>query len=1176
RLRKLSDSIRQIHSDGAGILWVVDNDNVIGTFQNGEMTERVRIQASSDVVGLGTSNSGLVWAATKDSLYSFDGFGTDAETPVREFTGLDEVTSIFVDRENSVWLASDSRLIRFLGDRFRHYRLSSGTEQITVWGITEGRDGQFWFGTQSGLILRNPDETLVSIDAEHGVPDGAVRDVVVDNNGDIWFSVSKEGLFRLQPGDTQVRRVASMNQLDILDIGVSVDGAIWYSTPSSGVYRYSPHDEVTANFHVPEGTSVYTLDTWGDGSVWYGADDLGLVRLVPGEDGSYDQTIYDQEGVLENRLFDHIRLTGPDEAWIATDEGGLYFFSGGEFESFGRDTPLADQTVYLVEPLENQTIVVGGEQGLYQFVPGTPGVAHYDQRVGFIGLETNVHATYRDSSGGLWIGTVDGATRMDVSQPMPQPVEPTPTIVRVETDRARRPILDNKEVNPRELGLHIEFAAVSLLNPKGIEYSYKLQGSDVDWGPATTNRTVSYPTIPPGDYEFMVRARSPGGEWGREYASHRFTVLPFIWQQPFFVLLAVAVFLLLTRAAMVYRTRKIQWLNDTLRAQVDERTESIKQAKEKLEQSNYQLSQEIEERKKAHKERAEIEARFRRAFENAPIGMGLLDSDGVLFDANPALIKMFWRDAKCLPEMAFAALVADEERDRFADEFSNLVIDSVDTIDQTLTCEDSAGDSLQTVVNVSPVRSEAGDFLYAVLQVQDITESMKLTVQLEYQASYDELTGLLNRRAFEAELQRAWDRGTGGKGPSYLMFMDLDQFKVVNDTSGHGAGDQLLRRISELLGESVRGNDIVARLGGDEFGIILWECPTEVASRIAESIRTSIEDYRFHWDTETYRVGVSIGGLPIDPEVGDISELQQLADSACYAAKEAGRNRVHMVSGEKDSARIHRGQVRWVQRLREAMDSNRFAIYGQVMKPLAEHAAELERIEILLRLRDPESRKLIPPGAFLPAAERYGLSVELDKWVVGSLLDMLFIHQSFQAVQRQYWINLSGTSIGDKRFATFLRDAMQRSPLPPGTINFEITETAVIRSISEAGRLMAELKEMGCRFALDDFGSGLSSFGYLKKLPIDYIKIDGTFIRDILVDETDRIFVKSIIDIARSLKIKTIAEFVENEDMLELVCDMGADYAQGFYIGRPFVLAPRFPGTGGQTNEPLDIQAIAG
>jgi len=991
---------------------------------------------------------------------------------------------------------------------------------------------------------------------------------------------------------THIKESGSAN---VLDISIAHDGAIWYSTIDTGVYRFEPESHSLTHFAAPDDTSVYTLDTWPDGSIWYGADEVGIVRLRPDGRGGYDQTVigaaggndgqaadlvrltpkdeggYEQELLttvdgLSNKLFDHIRRTGPDSAWIATEEGGLFQYRGGGFIDFGDATPLADQTVYLVEPLDNGTIVVGGEQGLYHFVPGAPGIAHYNQQFGFIGLETNVHATFFDSEGYLWIGTVDGAARMDVARPMPQPYEPTPTIVRVETELDGHQILDGQDIEPNQLGAHIEYAAISLLNPRGMQYSYMLVGIDNDWGSPTTNRTVSYPRIPPGSYEFMVRARYPGGAWGEQIASQQFTVLPFFWQQPWFVFAAFLTVLVGIRSLMVYRTRNMEWLNATLRAQVEERTESIEKARHELQVSNERLSKEIDAR-------AELETRFLKAFENAPIGMGLLDARGTLFDANPALANMFW---PALVNRRFADTVSDEDRERFVEEYESLVTSRRDSVHERAVCIGAAGEKLQTIINISAVRCDAGRFLYSVLQVQDVTESMQLTVQLEYQASYDELTELLNRRAFEAQLETAWENGNKGKKKSYLMFMDLDQFKVVNDTSGHTAGDQLLRDVSEILRDSVRGDDVVGRLGGDEFGIILWECPTDVAKRIAESIRKSIENYRFHWDVETYRIGVSIGGLPIDPGVGDISELQQLADAACYAAKEAGRNRVHMVSGDEDSARMHRGQVRWVQRLREAMQKNRFAIYGQQIRPVDPDSDEPERLEVLLRLRDPETRKLIPPGAFLPAADRYGLSMELDKWVVQSLLNMLFVHHAFEAVHRSYWINLSGSSVGDRRFAEFLVDAVKRSPLPPGTINFEITETAVIRNISEAGELMQALRKMGCKFALDDFGTGVSSFGNLKKLPVDYLKIDGMFIRDLLNDETDRIFVKSIIDIAHTLNIKAVAEFVEDEETLRVISELGADYVQGFVVGKPFVLAPRFPKVAGNENVAADIQAQAG
>ncbi|MCP4302920.1 MAG: EAL domain-containing protein, partial [Gammaproteobacteria bacterium] len=1191
-LELLSESVRTIQADSTGTLWVADTDGNVGIWRDGAVYKLANIESENEIVGIVKDREGTVWVATSNELFKFNSRSEKTDVlnaDVQKYVGVDDVTSMFIDKENSLWLSSGSRLIRFLGDRFQHFRLRTEFDSETVWAIGEDRHGRFWFGTESKLLLRQHDESLLVIDKDFGIPKGTVRDIVADGQGSLWVGMTDRGLYHFDVDAMVARHISESGDASVLDVTIAQDGAIWYSTIGSGVYRYQPGGKLMTRFDTPNNTSVYSLDVWADGSVWYGADEVGIVRLMPDGNGGFEQTIIgdagrqshsnfsyarlipDGEGGykkevlnpeegLSKRLFNHISLTGPDSAWIVTEEGGIYRFENGSFTDNGGATPLVDQTVYLVEPLENGTVVVGGEQGLYQFRAGEPGITHYNQQAGFVGLETNVHATFVDSNGHLWIGTVDGAARMDTSQPMPTAFEPTPTIVRVETQLDSLQIFDDQEIEPRQLGAHVEFAAISLLNPRGMQYSYKLNGADSAWGSPTTSRAVSYPRIPPGSYEFVVRARYPGGDWSSEVASQRFTVLPFFWQQPLFAFTVFLIAIVGLRAFMIYRTRNIEWLNDTLRAQVMERTESIEKAHQKLLISNERLSNEIDAR-------AELEMRFLNAFENAPIGMGLLDAEGILLDANPALKNMFW---PALVNRKFADAVSDDDRERFAEQYRKLAMSELDSLHEKLVCIGVAGEELQVLLHLSAICSDTGRFLYSVLQVQDVTESVKLTSQLEYQASYDELTGLLNRRAFEAQLERAWEGGNQREKKSYLMFMDLDQFKVVNDTSGHTAGDQLLRGVSEILLDQVRNNDVVGRLGGDEFGIILWECPTDIAKRIAESIREKIESFRFHWDRQTYRIGVSIGGVPVDPEIGDISELQQLADAACYAAKEAGRNRVHMVSGEKDSAREHRGQVRWVQRLREAMEKNRFAIYAQPIKPIAEDINEPERMEILLRLRDPESRKLIPPGAFLPAAERYGLSVELDKWVVNSLFDMLFVHHAFDAVHRSYWINLSGSSVGDRRFAEFLKDAVKKSPLPPGTINFEITETAVIRSISEANELMASLREMGCRFALDDFGTGVSSFGYLKKLPVDYVKIDGSFIRDLMHDQTDRIFVKSIIDIAHALNMKAVAEFVENDETLQTVRELGVDYAQGFAVGKPFVFAPRFPKIPDSENDQTD------
>ncbi|NOX70205.1 MAG: EAL domain-containing protein [Gammaproteobacteria bacterium] len=1161
-LQLISEEIVHIYPAANGAVWAADRQKRIGIWKDGVLDVRAIIETADDLVCITIGAYGTVWAATAGELFSFDGRQANtvhtADT-IRKYDGIDNISSQFVDRENTLWIASESRLIRFMGDRFRHFRLKTESDSETVWSISEDDEGRIWFGTQSRLIRREADETLTLVGPDQGIPRGAVRDIVRDDSGTMWAGIRGEGLYRVNTSSLQAQRVAGTEGLEILDVAVANDTSIWFSTFASGVFRYSPNTDVIERFPSPGNTSVYTLDLWDDNSVYYGADKVGLVHLIPQANGEYKQDIFGATNELLSVAFNQIRMISKNELWVATEEGGVYRFDTDHFVTLQEPVPWADQTIYLLEALGDGSLIVGGEQGLYQFLPGSSRIVHYNQLSGFTGTETNVHATFVDSRNFLWIGTVDGATRMDTSLPLPDYVEPIPRIVHMDTAMDGLPIGENAEIDPGQHGVHVEFTAVSLLFPSAAEYSYRLIGVQNQWSAATSNQTVNYRSIPPGSHEFFVKARYAGGEWSDEVASRRFTIKPFFWQQLWFQLFAILVFLLVLRAVMNHRTGNMERLNKFLRRQVAERTRSIEQARENLELSNQQLSSEINERRKADKAREDIELRFSRAFDNAPIGMGLLDIDGRMFDANPVMRNMFWPATGSETSICFLDQMDSDDRVRFLLQLEKLLSNEVDSLEERLSCTTSTGEVLQIVVHLSAVRADNDEFQYAVMQVQDITESLKLTGLLEYQASYDELTGLLNRRSFEAKLKQAWDKGNTGGQPNYLIFMDLDQFKVVNDTSGHQAGDQLLRDVSEILKDIVRANDSVCRLGGDEFGIILWNCPTTVAKRIAESIRAKIEDLRFRWQSEVYRIGVSIGGLPIDPAVGDTGELQQLADAACYAAKEAGRNRVHMVSGETDSARERRGQVRWVQRLREAMDSRRFAMYGQVIKPIKENTDELEHVEILLRLRDPETRKLVPPGAFLPAAERYGMSIELDQWVVKTLLDTLFIHQSFQSDRRKYWINLSGTSIGDTRFARFLVEAVQRAPLPPGTINFEITETAVIRSVVEARKLMTELGEMGCQFALDDFGSGLSSFGYLKKLPIDILKIDGMFIRDILHDETDRIFVKSIIDIAHALNIKTVAEFVENHGQYELMRELGTDYVQGFAVGRPFALAPHFP-----------------
>lgn len=432
------------------------------------------------------------------------------------------------------------------------------------------------------------------------------------------------------------------------------------------------------------------------------------------------------------------------------------------------------------------------------------------------------------------------------------------------------------------------------------------------------------------------------------------------------------------------------------------------------------------------------------------------------------------------------------------------------------------------------------------------------TSELQELAETDTLTGLANRRLFEDRLAEIFEDGQNDHIDNFLLFMDLDQFKIVNDTSGHAAGDELLKNVANILNSNVRDNDLVGRLGGDEFAILLSECPKDVALQIAEQIRGEVEEFRFHWENEIYKIGVSIGVALLDRQQNSVDEAQQIADAACYAAKNSGRNRVHFANASDGNVQAQRGEVRWAQRLNDAMENNRFVLYTQLIESTSDNSDEPDHVEILVRLRDPEKRQLVPPGAFLPAAERYGLATALDEWVVKNLLRTIYLHQAFDAKPRSYWINLSGSSVGDEKFVDFLIKSMKASPMKPGMINFEITETAVIRNLAEAGRLMNKLHEMGCKFALDDFGTGVSSFSHLKQLPVDYLKIDGAFIRDIKNDPVDQIFVKSIIDIAHSMGIKAIAEYVESEEIRAVVTDLGVDLVQGFAISEPKLLTPDF------------------
>ena len=463
---------------------------------------------------------------------------------------------------------------------------------------------------------------------------------------------------------------------------------------------------------------------------------------------------------------------------------------------------------------------------------------------------------------------------------------------------------------------------------------------------------------------------------------------------------------------------------------------------------------------------------------------------------------------------------------------------------------------------------------------RDVTEAHNLSQELSYQASHDSLTGLVNRRELESRLARVLETARADESRHALCYLDLDQFKVINDTCGHVAGDELLRQMAEVLRAQVRRRDTLARLGGDEFGVLMEHCALEQAKRVANVLRKTVEEFRFTWEGKTFSVGVSIGLVPITTESESVAGVLSAADTACYVAKDQGRNRIHVYHPEDlELARRH-GEMQWVSRINQALEEDRFCLSVQPIRPVAQvvqdnpmnaHDGESHgHYELLLRMRDSNGR-LVPPGAFLPAAERYSLSVKIDRWVVDKVFSWLDAHPEQLESLSLCSINLSGSSLADEEFLQFVISRLDDSNVLAEKLCFEITETAAITNLPCATRFITALKGWGCRFALDDFGSGLSSFAYLKHLAVDYLKIDGVFVKDVVNDPINLAMVRSINEIAKVMGKRTIAEFVENDQILQKLREVGIDYAQGYRIGRPKPLERLLEGEGKPTShESLD------
>jgi diguanylate cyclase (GGDEF)-like protein/PAS domain S-box-containing protein len=452
-------------------------------------------------------------------------------------------------------------------------------------------------------------------------------------------------------------------------------------------------------------------------------------------------------------------------------------------------------------------------------------------------------------------------------------------------------------------------------------------------------------------------------------------------------------------------------------------------------------------------------------------------------------------------------------------------------------------------ITASPIRNHANQVMGAVLVLHDVTTLRNMARQMAWQARHDPLTGLINRGEFEVRLELALETARTGLIQHALCYLDLDQFKIVNDTCGHIAGDELLKQLTAHLQARVRETDTLARLGGDEFGILLERCPIEEASETAEMLREVVKKFRFAWQDKVFEIGASIGVVPITTDSGSIVDVLSAADSACYVAKDHGRNRIHVYEPEDSALAERHGEMQWVHRVNRALGDDRFRLFYQKVLPLSADEHE-QYCEILVRMVDEEG-KMVLPMAFIPAAERYQMMPAIDRWVLTATLEALRGKAPALGSVSVCAVNLSGQSLCDDHFLSSVVDILDASSISPTQICFEITETAAIANLTRAIRFISVLKGMGCRFALDDFGSGLSSFMHLKHLPVDFLKIDGSFVRDMARDPVDAAMVEAINRIGHVMGIRTIAEAVENTAILERLRAMGVNYAQGTIISRP-------------------------
>ena len=457
---------------------------------------------------------------------------------------------------------------------------------------------------------------------------------------------------------------------------------------------------------------------------------------------------------------------------------------------------------------------------------------------------------------------------------------------------------------------------------------------------------------------------------------------------------------------------------------------------------------------------------------------------------------------------------------------------------------------LSIEMTASPIKGPDGSIGGVVVIMHDVTEIRGLAQQMSYQAAHDPLTGLINRREFERRVEASLHAVRDGDASHVLCYLDLDRFKAVNDTCGHMAGDNLLREISALIKDQVRESDFCARLGGDEFGLLLIGCPLEKARQIADDVIRAVRDYRFVWQDKIFTIGVSIGLVEIGKESGSIKDILSAADSACYVAKQRGRGQAHVYSARDEVSARQRGEIHWLGLLQSALKDDQFEIFSQPIISVSGHAIDGPSVEVLLRLQD-EQGQIVMPKHFIKAAERYQLMPNVDRWMVQATLAAVGQGAIRLPEGRSCSINLSGQTLGEATFLEFVVECLDHSQVDPGQVCFEIAEAAVMSDLEHARRFVGVLHGMGCEFGLDDFGAGIGSFASLQDLSIDFLKIDGSYTRDLVPDSLNHQVVSAITRLAKTVGFKVIAEQVEEQADFDALRDIGVDFVQGYYVQRP-------------------------